>query len=864
MRPATRALAGALLGMAASAVASGCVLFGLSSDDYALDGATSGQGGSGGGTTTTTTVSGTGGDGGGMAAVCDDLTKNGAETDVDCGGTVCAPCEDGNDCAVAADCASRVCAEGACAAPACDDGVQNGGETLGIDCGGGCACETGQPCGGNADCASKSCAGGVCAAASCNDGILNGTESDEDCGGICPSRCAVGSACTTGTDCLESVCVGQICQTPSCTDFAANGAETDVDCGGTCPDDCAVDEGCGSGADCMTGVCGPADKCVPATCGDQVKNGGETATDCGGPCGATCSPGLACVTGADCLEAVCAGLVCQTPSCSDGKANGTETDADCGGAGCPACGDGDACALSTDCSSKVCTLAVCQMPTCSDAVENGTESDIDCGGAGCPGCKNGDACGGGGDCGSGACNASVCGPWVLRSNGPYAEYSQGQCLGVRTNGDIVLSGMGQLDNGATIGFSPLGVTGVAGFNTLSLRTSRGGTPTSLQALGAPANQTVYATATGPSGRYAIGGYYYSGALGMGTVSLPAPGSGKSDGFVVIFDATGAPTWGQRVPGTTLAAVMDIAFFANGDVAITGVESSAQSNIPGEPGFLGDVFVARLAAVDGAIIWKNTYVGSSTEGDTSRGIAVDPSGDVVVAGEYGSNAGGDLDFGSGAVLPAGSTRQGFIAKLDGPSGATVWARAATSPGATGQTVFYDVATDALGAVVGVGAARGSVTMTGGTTAPITGQEYDVLIARLDAAGTPTHTKILPGTGGSAGANDLVTGSAIDASGKLWITGYSTSTSLNLGGGALVGTSDAKPFVASFVAGNLVHASSRVFSATGGTYANAIAVHPNGASVIIAGTQYGEAVLVPGETGTSDGTARAFLAGLGPNP
>ena len=66
---------------------------------------------------------------------CDDGKKNGAETDLDCGGPDCDGCKVGADCLVDGDCQSMVCKNNLCVAPTCNDGVQNGQET-GVDCGG--------------------------------------------------------------------------------------------------------------------------------------------------------------------------------------------------------------------------------------------------------------------------------------------------------------------------------------------------------------------------------------------------------------------------------------------------------------------------------------------------------------------------------------------------------------------------------------------------------------------------------------------------------------------------------------------------------------------------------------------------------
>ena len=72
-----------------------------------------------------------------LPATCDDTTRNGSETDVDCGGPSCPACTVNALCAGTNDCVSRVCVGGRCAAPSCGDGFQNGDETS-VDCGGSC------------------------------------------------------------------------------------------------------------------------------------------------------------------------------------------------------------------------------------------------------------------------------------------------------------------------------------------------------------------------------------------------------------------------------------------------------------------------------------------------------------------------------------------------------------------------------------------------------------------------------------------------------------------------------------------------------------------------------------------------------
>src|SRR5688572_14242114 len=81
-------------------------------------------------------------DAGTPTSSCEDGTRNGEETDIDCGGDACGACVTGASCERHADCTSGTCLSGVCTAVSCEDGIQNGNET-GIDCGGDCArCRT--------------------------------------------------------------------------------------------------------------------------------------------------------------------------------------------------------------------------------------------------------------------------------------------------------------------------------------------------------------------------------------------------------------------------------------------------------------------------------------------------------------------------------------------------------------------------------------------------------------------------------------------------------------------------------------------------------------------------------------------------
>jgi hypothetical protein len=113
-------------------------------------------------------------------ATCDDEIQNQGETDVDCGGPNCAPCEN------------------------CADGILNQNETD-VDCGGVCA-----PC------------------PSCVDGIMNGNETSIDCGG---PDCAACGTCSDGIRNFQWV------EEPAGSGiFVQKWEDVFGDCGGPCPD----------------------------------------------------------------------------------------------------------------------------------------------------------------------------------------------------------------------------------------------------------------------------------------------------------------------------------------------------------------------------------------------------------------------------------------------------------------------------------------------------------------------------------------------------------------------------------------------------------------------------------------------------
>lgn len=272
-----------------------------------------------------------------------------------------------------------------CLAPACDGGacgVQASPPGTPCDEEGGSKCDgegSCVECLADDECPTKLCQLGVCAPASCGDGIKNGSETDVDCGGLCPQTCGDGQGCVGGGDCQSGVCTNNTCKAASCADDVKNGAETDVDCGGgSCPG-CADGEACGVGGDCLGGIC-QQNACASPSCADGKKNGSETDVDCGGGCPEKCANDEGCTIASDCVSGYCEAGVCKPmpgPACKGAPADPIT------GQRCPlfsACTQSSECGTNTGCQLWFCNNSKrCELDAiggCGKSAGGGCNADV--------------------------------------------------------------------------------------------------------------------------------------------------------------------------------------------------------------------------------------------------------------------------------------------------------------------------------------------------------------------------------------------------------------------------------------------------------------------------------------------------------
>lgn len=325
-------------------------------------------------------------------------------------------------------------------------------------------------------------------------------------------------------------------------------------------------------------------------------------------------------------------------------------------------------------------------------------------------------------------------------------------------------------------------------------------------------------------------------------------AGGMDMCLVKLDPAGQVLWANGLGGGKTDRAYGVATDKAGNAYVTGHFESADAVVDGRPlpnAGDYDVFTAKYAP-DGRLLWVRTAGGEGY--DYGHGIAVDPHGDVVVAGAVQGNAA----FGDRRVDGDEKTRAVFCAKYDA-DGELLWLRTSSGnlsgsahgvavdavgniflggnvsgtgtfgkvaveskspaalvvkltrdgdfswatvvPGTVGA-IYHEIACDSAGRVWGVGMFKGSLNVAGRTFESDGEKAYDGLIVHLDAAGRPQWAQQLRGPG-----TDYCLGVAVDEQGTCFVCGDFTADTV-LAGTPLATRGSGDIFLAAFDgAGNL---------------------------------------------------------------
>ena len=208
-----------------------------------------------------------------------------------------------------------------------------------------------------------------------------------------------------------------------------------------------------------------------------------------------------------------------------------------------------------------------------------------------------------------------------------------------------------------------------------------------------------------------------------------------DVWVRKYDPAGAPQWTQTFHGVTSDIGWSVAVAADDDVVVGGSTYTLDDG--------RDAWVRRYSSA-GATEWTQTFDGAAHEDDEVRGIAVDPSGNVLVAG----------------YVTTGAAQRDVWVRKYSSTGTTQWTR--TAAGTDSQDdEGRGIATDGDGNVLVVGYVWAGAS------------QRDVWVRKYDSAGNELWTRTHDGPDGT---NDEGNGIAADSARNVIAVGFQTDPAL----------------------------------------------------------------------------------------
>ena len=316
----------------------------------------------------------------------------------------------------------------------------------------------------------------------------------------------------------------------------------------------------------------------------------------------------------------------------------------------------------------------------------------------------------------------------------------------------------------------------------------------------PTGEMLYSTYFGGSGaENALGiGLDASGAIYVtgvtSSVDLPVKnaaqstyGGGGQDGFVFKLTPAGDDlVYSTYLGGTGFDQSRTIAVDADGDAYVAGNTGSLDfplSNAlqPNFGGGISDAFVTKLDS-NGALVFS-TYLGGTTnqgdDFDSGRGIALDASGNIFVAGE--TRGGFPVTSGAFQTTYGGGLNDLFVAKLSSDGARLIYATYVGGSGSDQSQLVIGTSSGIHGKIIAVDR-DGSAYITGDTESsdfpvrnayqPFKAGNVDAFVLKLNAAGSDVVYSTYFGGSGFETARGI----AITPGGRAWIVGSTASSDL----------------------------------------------------------------------------------------
>jgi len=373
-------------------------------------------------------------------------------------------------------------------------------------------------------------------------------------------------------------------------------------------------------------------------------------------------------------------------------------------------------------------------------------------------------------------NTSGVRQWGTYYGGTGIEY--GYSCATDASGNVYMAGYTTSNNGAAIATagSHQSVFGGGSTDAFLVKFNSNGLRQWGSYYGGAGDDRGWSCATDGSGNVYLSGYTDSDVgTPIATVGSHQStyGGGIYNAFLVKFNSSGVRQWGTYYGGSLPDFGYSCVTDALGNVYLTGVSYSSNGTVIATAGSHqsanagGDAFLVKFNS-SGVRQWGTYYGG--TGGDEGYSCVSDASGNVYMSGYTSSSTGTAIaTAGSHQSAYGGGFNDAFLVKFNS-SGVRLWG---TYYGGAGDDFDYSCTTDAIGNVYlagWTGTNTGTLIASAGSYQTVHGGgTYDAFLAKFNSTGIRQWGTYYGGTG-----EDFTISSASDATGSLYMAGYTNSS------------------------------------------------------------------------------------------
>jgi len=341
----------------------------------------------------------------------------------------------------------------------------------------------------------------------------------------------------------------------------------------------------------------------------------------------------------------------------------------------------------------------------------------------------------------------------------------GHAVAVDASGNCFVAGW---FTSSTLPFVSTTLNATSGADIFIAKYDPAGTELWARSAGGSGTDLCNGLAVDPSGNVIAAGRFTGTTAVFGSTILTNTSAGTNDIFMAQYNGAGTLTWAINIGGANDELGECVETDGSGNIYLTGAFNSPSVSFGSQSvsnvGTATNMFIAKYDN-SGNITWAKSAGGTGLE--SGYGVAVDKSGNVIVAGYFESPS---VTIGSSTLTNAGYSDV-FLVKYDA-TGTVLWAS-----GAGGQ---YDdaglsVAVDTIGEIYLTGKfSSTSITFGADVLTNNSAGTQDLFVVKYDAPGNALWT-VRTGFNGDEIGSDIVVGQ----NGNVYVVGIFNSGYVSFG-------------------------------------------------------------------------------------